>query len=114
MDYYYVYMLLCADGTYYTGVTNDVERRLGQHRSAHDPLAYTATRRPLTLVYVQEFQWVQEAIAWEKQLKKWSSKKKKALCDGDWDEVQLLAKCRNATSHELRGKVADGSRLRST
>ena len=100
MREYYVYMLKCNDGTNYTGVTNDVERRFAEHQNADDAFAYTARRRPLELVYVQEFQWVQEAIAWEKQLKKWSSKKKQALCHENWDEVQLLARCKNASSHE--------------
>ncbi len=101
---YHVYLLLCSDGTYYTGVTNDVERRISQHRSAEDRDAYTASRLPVELVYVQTFQWVQNAIEWEKRLKKWSSRKKKALTEENWDEVRLLAKCRNATSHTLRVK----------
>lgn len=104
---YYVYMLLCSDGTYYVGVTNDVERRFAEHRDAVDPRAYTSSRLPVELVYVEEFQWVQDAIAWEKQLKKWGRQKKRALVEGNWSKVQELARCLNPTSHEnhSRGHV---------
>ncbi len=100
MKFYYVYMLLCADGTYYTGVSSNVEKRLAEHAEGLDQASYTARRRPVKLVYTQEFQWVQEAIEWEKRLKKWSSKKKAALLHENWSEIQILAKCRNATGHE--------------
>lgn len=93
-------MLLCADGTYYTGVTNHLERRFAEHATGEDPSAYTASRRPLQLFYAEEFQWIQEAIEWEKRLKKWSASKKKALIRSDWEAIKFLAKCKNASSHE--------------
>jgi putative endonuclease len=99
MRIYYVYMLLCSDDTYYVGVTNDIERRFAEHCDAVDTRAYTRSRLPLQLVYVEEFQWVQDAIEWEKKLKKWSRAKKKALIDENWDRIKELAVCKNASSH---------------
>ncbi len=100
MKCYYVYMLLCADGKYYVGVTNDVERRLAQHEDGLDPGAWTFGRGPFELVYVQEFQWIQEAIACEKQLKGWSAKKKRALCEENYADLHKFAKCLNGTRHD--------------
>ena len=97
---YFVYMLRCADGKFYVGITNDPRRRLSEHQAGMDAGAFTYSRRPVDMVYREEFQWVQHAIAWEKQLKKWSSAKKQALVNGDFDAVHLLAKCLNATRHD--------------
>ena len=68
---YFTYILLCSDGTYYTGVTNNVERRFQEHVDGISPRSYTAARRPLKLVYVELFQWIRDAIAREKQIKEW-------------------------------------------
>ena len=100
MHRYFVYMLLCADGKYYVGMTNDLQRRLAEHEGGKDREAFTYSRRPVKMLYSQEFQWVQHAIAWEKQLKKWSAAKKEALVRGDFDSIAALAKCLNATRHD--------------
>jgi putative endonuclease len=84
-------MLRCFDGSFYVGVTNDVERRFGQHCGGHDPESYTFSRRPLKLVYVGEFQRPDEAIAFEKKLKGWSHNKKRAFADADWAALRSLA-----------------------
>jgi putative endonuclease len=55
MKAYYVYILLCRDGSYYTGVTNNLEVRFVQHQEGHDPKAYTYKRRPLKLVFNEIF-----------------------------------------------------------
>jgi len=88
---YYVYMLQCADGSYYVGVTNDLERRFGEHAFGIDPKCYTFERRPVELVHSSCFHEITDAIAWEKQLKGWSRKKKRALIDGDWARIKQLA-----------------------
>jgi putative endonuclease len=85
-------MLLCADRSFYTGITNDVEFRLGQHETGHDPRCYTFKRRPVKLVHCADFHNVDEAIAWEKQLKGWSRAKKVAFISGNFDLVHDLAK----------------------
>ncbi|HET6895781.1 MAG TPA: GIY-YIG nuclease family protein [Candidatus Baltobacteraceae bacterium] len=89
---YFVYMVLCDDGSYYTGVTRDADRRAAQHNEGIDPRCYTFTRRPVRLVYSSQFNDVNEAIRFEKQLKGWSRKKKQALVRGDWDAIVTLAR----------------------
>jgi putative endonuclease len=69
MRRYYVYMLRYFDGTFYIGVTNDVDRRFAERCAGHRKDGYTYPRRPLRLVYVGEFQQPGEAIAFEKRLK---------------------------------------------
>lgn len=81
--YYYVYILKCADNSYYVGFSNDPYRRFEEHSSGMDPKSYTFFRRPLTLVYTVGFPDPVEGIAFEKQLKGWSRKKKEALIGGD-------------------------------
>lgn len=98
MKNYYVYMLLCADGKFYVGVTNDVDARVAQHQLGIDPHCYTFKRRPVRLVHASNFYDVNDAIAWEKQLKRWSRAKKEALIDSDWAKVHELAACTNETA----------------
>jgi putative endonuclease len=95
MDYgrrYFVYMVLCRDRTFYTGITHDVDVRVGQHNAGVYPDCYTYTRRPVRLVFSTDFKEVLDAIAFEKQLKGWSRAKKIALVRGDWPEIVRLAR----------------------
>ena len=92
---YYVYILQCKDGSYYTGVTNNIERRLWEHETGDNAKCYTFNKRPVELKYCEETKDIRQAIAWEKQLKGWSRKKKEALFKEDWDEVKRLAKSRS-------------------
>jgi putative endonuclease len=96
---YYVYMLLCADDSFYVGITNDLEARLGQHQFGTDRRSYTFSRKPVALVHASDFHDVDQAIAWEKQLKGWSRAKKKALIGDQWSLVRKLAACTNGTAH---------------
>ena len=91
---YFVYIVECSDGMYYTGVTNDVEVRLDEHNDGIDSKAFTYRRRPVKLRYCQRFSDIHQAIDWEKQLKGWSRKKKEALFIEDWDEIRRLARNR--------------------
>lgn len=91
---YVVYIVECSDGQYYTGMTNNLDKRLYEHNSGLHPTSFTHNRRPVVLRYFQYFSDVNQAIAWEKQLKGWSRKKKEALFDGDWKLIQELAKNR--------------------
>ena len=90
MRTYYVYMLCCIDGTFYTGITNDITRRYEEHSAGQNQGCYTYTRRPLRLIYVGEFERPDEAIAFEKRLKGWSHKKKRAFADRDWTLLKRL------------------------
>ena len=89
-----MYILLCADGSYYTGSTRDLELRLKQHQSGEGAI-HTRKRLPVELVYYEEFQRIDEAFYREKQVQGWSRKKKEALIAGATNQLHLLAECRN-------------------
>ena len=89
---YSTYILLCADDSYYTGVTNDVQKRLKEHEDGLDVDSYTANRLPVKLVWWQEYIYVDRAIAREKQIKGWSRIKKEALINGISQTLPSLSK----------------------
>lgn len=91
---YYVYILKCADGKYYTGITNNLERRLKEHQDGINKNCYTFTRRPLELMYKINFTKPEEAIRWEKKIKDWSRKKKEALMTENWNDLIEFSKKR--------------------
>lgn len=64
--------------------------------------AYAYRRRPVQLIFQQEFNDVLQAIFFEKKLKKWSAKKKMALVEGNLDLLQILSECRNVTHYKYR------------
>lgn len=82
---YFVQILQCSDGSYYTGVTNNLEIRLSQHNNGENITAYTYSRRPLILKYYQRFDFIAHVIEFEKQVKGWTRKKKEALFLEDWN-----------------------------
>ena len=94
---YYVYILECSDGSYYTGITDHLDRRFWEHNNDDDTTAYTYSRRPLEIKYFERFQNVVPAIAREKQIKGWSGKKKEALFQEDWEEIKRLSKSATET-----------------
>lgn len=92
MKSYYVYILKCIDNSYYTGITNNIERRMQEHNEGLNKTCYTYNKRPLLLVYQSVFTNPIEAIAFEKQIKGWSRKKKEALINGDIELLKALSK----------------------
>lgn len=88
---YYVYILLCSDGSYYVGFSNNPERRFQENSEGLDPESYTFRRRPLKLVYTVAFMDPVEGIEFEKQIKRWSKAKKEALINGDIKRLKSLA-----------------------
>ena len=78
----YMYILVCSDGTYYTGSTKDLERRLWEHNNSLGA-NYTKKRLPVKLVYFEEYSRIEEAFHREKQIQGWSKKKKEALINGE-------------------------------
>ncbi len=98
MKLMYVYMLKCSDQSYYTGVTNNLDKRLIEHNEGYNPECYTFSRRPVELVYYEICSSPRQAIAFEKKIKGWSRAKKEALISGDWNSIQNLAKCKNKSS----------------
>ncbi len=91
---FWVYMLRCADGSLYTGHTDDLERRVSQHQSG-ELGGYTSERLPVELVFATEFATREEALISEMQIKRWSRAKKEALIKGAWEQLRLLAWGRN-------------------
>jgi len=87
---FWVYILRCSDGSYYTGHTDSLEKRIAEHEAGEVP-GYTSTRRPVELAFKEVFQSREEALTAELQIKGWSRKKKEAMIRGDWKEVQRLA-----------------------
>lgn len=98
---FWVYILRCADGSYYTGHTDNLEKRITEHTSGAIAGCYTFKRRPLKLVFSQDFPTREEALSSEQQIKGWSRKKKEAMMRGDWDEVSRLAKSSTPVHSEL-------------
>ena len=88
---YFVYILKCSDSSYYTGMTNNLEKRVLEHQKGIDSSSYTYFRRPIVLAYYEEFQNPNDAILWEKRIKGWLRKKKEALINKDWEEIKRLS-----------------------
>ena len=86
----YVYIIECSDHSFYTGVTNDIERRMYEHNEASTH-GYTLSRRPVELVWVSHELPIQDAIALEKQIKGWRRAKKIALINGDFGHLPELS-----------------------
>ena len=88
----WLYLLRCNDASYYCGTTRaSLDKRMAEHEAGSPP-GYTTTRRPVSLVFSQEFERIEDAIAAERQVKGWSRAKKEALIAGDMDRLRLLAK----------------------
>jgi putative endonuclease len=94
-----LYILRCADNSYYVGTTRlGLDRRFAEHEAGTFD-GYTAARRPLTLVFSQHFQRIEDAISAERQVKGWRREKKEALIDGKLDLLPVLAKRGARASH---------------
>ena len=83
----YMYILKCADGSFYTGSTQDIEVRLKQHQTGNGAL-HTKSRLPVELIYCEEFQRIDEAFNREKQIQGWSRRKKIALIEGRIEDLE--------------------------
>ena len=117
----YMYILKCANGSYYTGSTTDLEQRLEQHKNG-EGAKFTKKHLPVELVYVEEFSKIEDAFYREKQIQGWSRKKKEALIAGNFDKLHELAECKNDTKASaptpfdlprLRSVTAVGERSRT-
>ncbi len=104
MKLYYVYILKCSDNSYYTGFTNNIERRLNEHNYGLNIACYTFSKRPLQLVFYTEFNDVNQAIAFEKQVKGWSRKKKEAIINDRWEDLKKLSECLNESTYKKFNK----------
>ena len=88
----FAYMLQCSDGSYYVGSTSgELEKRLAEHAGGTYG-GYTASRRPLKLVWSESFVHITDAVVAERKIKGWRRAKKEALTRGDWERIRILAK----------------------
>lgn len=87
----YMYILECADGSYYTGSTIDLELRLQQHQNG-EGANHTKKHLPVKLVYFEEYGRIEEAFHREKQVQGWNRKKKEALIKGEFEKLLELAR----------------------
>ena len=97
---FWVYLLRCADDSYYTGHTDNLQWRLGQHQSGELP-GHTHERRPVHLVFSQDFQTREEALSMELRLKDWSRARKKALINNDGAAVNRLGRDKHLHQRKL-------------
>jgi tRNA/rRNA methyltransferase len=115
---FWVYILRCADGSYYPGHTDDLDRRIAQHQSGEIP-GYTHERRPVELVFSETFAQRTDALERERQIKDWSRKKKEALFRNDFAAVSAAgeasrqsSRLRSTTARNERGMTEDQSSTR--
>jgi len=93
----FMYILQCSDGSYYTGSTIDLKRRIYEHQVTGGA-NYTKKKAPVTLVYYEEFVRIDDAFNREKQVQGWSHEKKQALIENNSEQLHLLAECQNDTN----------------
>jgi predicted GIY-YIG superfamily endonuclease len=101
---FYVYILECADSTYYTGHTDDLDRRMAQHGDGMGS-RYTAKRRPLRLLWATDCQTREEAWELERRLHGWSRAKKEALMRGDFEALPGLARSRSSHIETIEARA---------
>jgi predicted GIY-YIG superfamily endonuclease len=111
----YVYILRCADDTFYVGRTDDLAAREQTHNDGHGA-KYTATRRPVRMVYAEEYASMRSAVARERQLKGWTSEEKDALVCGDRATLSRLSQqqthARNRIAVTWRDLIESGPQKR--
>ena len=104
---FWCYILRCADGRYYTGHTDNLERRVAEHR-AGGYCKFTSTRLPVWLAWCQEFPSRLEALEAERRISPWSRRKKDALIASDWKALSYWAKPPSERSSASIGSPAQG------
>jgi predicted GIY-YIG superfamily endonuclease len=88
----WAYIVECSDSSYYVGSTVDLDGRIWQHNHSPDGAVYTRRRRPVRLVWAAEFDRIDEAFAFEKQVQGWNRRKREALIRGDFDALPALSR----------------------
>jgi len=97
MKLFYVYIVKCRDESYYTGITNDINRRIQEHNEGISSDSYTFKRHPVELVFYETFNDFTLAEQWEKRIKGWSRRKKEALIQNNWEKLKEYSVCKNET-----------------
>ncbi|MEX0275098.1 MAG: GIY-YIG nuclease family protein [Flavobacteriaceae bacterium] len=91
-----MYILECSDGSYYTGSTIDLEKRLNEHQEGKGA-NHTKKRLPVKLLYAEEYLDIGSAFRREKQVQGWTRAKKEALINGEVAKLPDLSECKNET-----------------
>lgn len=99
MKLFHVYIVRCSDDSYYTGITNDINRRINEHNDGISLSSYTFKRRPVELVFYETFNDFRIAEQWEKRIKGWSRRKKEALIERNWDKLKDSSICQNKSHY---------------
>ena len=94
-----MYILKCSDDSYYTGSTKNLKERIAQHHAGKGA-NFTKKHLPVTLIYYEKFERIDEAFDREKQIQGWSRKKKEALVFGNEQRLYSLSKCKNESCHK--------------
>ncbi len=104
---YIVYILTCADGSYYTGSTVDLSKRLWEHEIGATSTAYTYSRRPIKLAWAsEEVARYSDALRFERQIKGWSRAKKEALIQGGYNAVREFVKRERKKREAIKKKTS--------
>jgi putative endonuclease len=106
---FWAYILRCADGRYYTGHTDNIERRLAEHQGGGF-CDFTSRRRPVELVWCENFPTRLDALEAERRIKPWSRAKKEGLIAGDWAKVSHFARPPRERPSTSLGTNGDGAR----
>jgi len=110
---FWTYILRLSNGIYYTGHTDDLERRIAEHQSGIIK-GYTSDKLPVEFMWADEFPTRAEALEAELRIKNWSQPKKEALIAGDWDKVSRFAIPPGERKARASASLGGVSRLRST
>ena len=100
-----IYILKCSDGSYYTGLTKDLDARVRDHQAVVHPEAYTFGRRPVRLMWSEIVESYREAFQWEHQIKGWSRAKKEALIRGDIEGIHQIVKAERKRREKSKSKL---------
>ena len=95
MKLFHVYIVKCRDESYYTGITNDINRRIDEHNEGLSSDSYTFNRRPVQLMFYETFNDFRITEQWEKRIKGWSRRKKEALIEKNWEKLKEYSECQN-------------------
>jgi putative endonuclease len=100
---FYVYVILCSDGSFHTAVTENLERSIREHNTGGDAADYAYARRPVRLLYHALFHDREKALEFKEHLTSWPADKLQDLICGRWNDPVILSTCRNASGHKFYG-----------
>jgi putative endonuclease len=103
---YAIYILKCSDGSYYTGMTKELDTRIAEHQTGTRRNSYTFNRRPVELVCSEIVETYPEAFQWEHRIKGWSRAKKEALICGDIERIHEIVRDERKKKDQIKRKLS--------